>query len=507
MAFASRGTLTPPPDHSSSDSPGGAPPAVSIHGQPTGANPLLDAQPSGSAGSSARAARAKPHEPAISTPTADCALLTASDTDSSHTVGGAACKPVIEDTSCRARASAESGKSDSVAATTMTGRSFASSACGALSRRNTAESFKLPSSRIDPAPAELPPGASCHAVWYMCRRAVVAAELSTRVRNPSICALPIPSSLPSDTSAASAPDAGATAHSTPAAGPRISTPSIANGKRSSDPPIGPPLRSRAVNCSAPSRSAGCTCVPASEARRRKRAVASLPSSHAASKRRGVGHVAAPLPRRRQPERPPRRRVRRRPLPAAVHRRHCLATAAAHLERAALKQRALHPRRAPLLQHQRLQEEHATQRRARCRGRSHDGACRARRLDVSRTRDDDAPTHDMVGHQRVQRAGHGRTEEGRAARGSQQSMLQQRVGRLGPQEGATAEAERRAAAHSSCRLRHDCRTPNGPLQGGPPRFGLALTRVNRLEQRVHVELLDFATLYLPTGSLSDRLRCK
>eukprot|EP00964_Phaeocystis_antarctica_P041239 scaffold23584_cov75-Phaeocystis_antarctica.AAC.2 len=84
-------------------------------------------------------------------------------------------------------------------------------------------------------------------------------------------------------------------------------------------------------------------------------------------RRSVGHVAAPLPRRRQPERPPRRRVRRRPLPTAVHRRHRLATAAAHLERAALEQRALHPRRAPFLQRQRLQEEHAAQRRA--RGRS------------------------------------------------------------------------------------------------------------------------------------------
>eukprot|EP00964_Phaeocystis_antarctica_P064648 scaffold38911_cov107-Phaeocystis_antarctica.AAC.1 len=293
MAFASRGTLNPSPDHFSSGSPGGAPPVVSIHGQPTGANPSFDAQPSGSAGSSARATRAKPHEPAAATPTAVRALLTANDTDSSHTIGGAACEPVIEDTSCRARASAGSGKSDSVAATTMTGRSFASSACGALSRRNTVESLELPSSIIAPAPAELPPRDSCHAVRYMCRRAVVAAELSTRVRKPTICALPTPSPPPSATSAASAPDAGATAHSTPAAGPRISTPSTANGRRSSGPLIGPPLRSRAVDCSAPSRSAGCTCVPASEARRRSRAVASSPPSHAASITRNAGPSCNP----------------------------------------------------------------------------------------------------------------------------------------------------------------------------------------------------------------------
>eukprot|EP00964_Phaeocystis_antarctica_P013556 scaffold7437_cov66-Phaeocystis_antarctica.AAC.1 len=293
MALARRGTLKLLPDHSTSGSPGGAPPAVSIHGQATGANPSFDAQPSGSAGSSARAARAKPHEPAAATPTAVRALLAANDTDSSHTIGGAACEPVIEDTSCRARASAGSGKSASVAATTMMGRSLASSACGALSRRNTAGSLELPSSRIAPAPAELPPRDSCHAVWYMCRRAVVAAELSTRVRKPTICVLPTPSPLPSATSAASAPDAGATAHSTPAVGPRISTPSIANGRRSSEPSNGPPLRSRAVNCSAPSRSAGCTCVLASEARRRSRAVASPPPSHAASSTRNAGPSCNP----------------------------------------------------------------------------------------------------------------------------------------------------------------------------------------------------------------------
>eukprot|EP00964_Phaeocystis_antarctica_P019452 scaffold10733_cov72-Phaeocystis_antarctica.AAC.1 len=140
-------------------------------------------------------------------------------------------------------------------------------------------------------------------------------------------------------------------------------------------------------------------------------------------RRGVGHVAAPLPRRRQAKRPPRRRVRRHPLPAAVHRRRPVASAAAHLERAALEQRALHPRHPPSLQRQRLQEEHSTQRRARRSGRSHGGACRARRLQVGRARDDDAPTHDVVGHQRVQRAGHGRTEEGFAARGGRQPTLQ------------------------------------------------------------------------------------
>eukprot|EP00964_Phaeocystis_antarctica_P028071 scaffold15817_cov70-Phaeocystis_antarctica.AAC.7 len=126
-------------------------------------------------------------------------------------------------------------------------------------------------------------------------------------------------------------------------------------------------------------------------------------------RRGVGHVAAPLPRRQQPEWPPSCRARRRPLPAAVHRRRRLATAAAHLKRAALEQRALHPRRATRLQRQRLQEEHAAQRRARRRGRNHGEACRSRRLKVSRTREDDAPAHDVVGHKRMQRASHGRTK--------------------------------------------------------------------------------------------------
>eukprot|EP00964_Phaeocystis_antarctica_P112133 scaffold76342_cov71-Phaeocystis_antarctica.AAC.2 len=45
----------------------------------------------------------------------------------------------------------------------MTGRSLASSACGSLSSRSTAESLKLPSSRIAPAPTELQPGALRHA--------------------------------------------------------------------------------------------------------------------------------------------------------------------------------------------------------------------------------------------------------------------------------------------------------------------------------------------------------
>eukprot|EP00964_Phaeocystis_antarctica_P109119 scaffold73608_cov73-Phaeocystis_antarctica.AAC.2 len=126
----------------------------------------------------------------------------------------------------------------------------------------------------------------------MCWRAVVAAEFSTRVRKPSSCALPTPSPPPSATSAASAPVADATAHSTPAAGPRISTPSTANGSQvSAWPP--PPCLSRAVDCSAPSRSTGCTCVPASEARRRSRAVASPPPSHAASSARYAGPYCSP----------------------------------------------------------------------------------------------------------------------------------------------------------------------------------------------------------------------
>eukprot|EP00964_Phaeocystis_antarctica_P045967 scaffold26506_cov54-Phaeocystis_antarctica.AAC.1 len=138
------------------------------------------------------------------------------------------------------------------------------------------------------------------------------------------------------------------------------------------------------------------------------------------------------------------------MPAAVHRHHPVASAAAHLERAALEQRALHPRRAPRLQRQRLQEEHAAQRSARRSGRGYGGACCARRLQIGRVRDDDAPKHDMVGHHRVQRAGHGRTEQGQAARGGRQSTLQQRMDRLGPQEGATAEVERRTVAHGQRR---------------------------------------------------------
>ena len=68
-----------------------------------------------------------PQEPEIATLTVERALLIASDVDSSHTVGGATNEPVIEDTSRRAIASAGSGKSDSVAATTKMGRTLASS--------------------------------------------------------------------------------------------------------------------------------------------------------------------------------------------------------------------------------------------------------------------------------------------------------------------------------------------------------------------------------------------
>eukprot|EP00964_Phaeocystis_antarctica_P007484 scaffold4051_cov68-Phaeocystis_antarctica.AAC.7 len=198
-AFASRGTLKPPPDHSSSDSPGGVLPVVSIHGQPTGANPSLDAQPSGSEGSSARAVRAKPHEPAVATPTAERALLAANDADSSHTVGGAPCEPAIEDTSCRARIRAGSGKSESAVATTMTGRSLASSVFGALSRCCKAGSLVLPSSRMAPAPAELPPGASRHAVWYMCRRQPKRSSLvtSSDASDPSLSSPTTFSTVPS----------------------------------------------------------------------------------------------------------------------------------------------------------------------------------------------------------------------------------------------------------------------------------------------------------------------
>eukprot|EP00964_Phaeocystis_antarctica_P031287 scaffold17710_cov92-Phaeocystis_antarctica.AAC.4 len=65
-------------------------------------------------------------------------------------------------------------------------------------------------------------------------------------------------SLPRATADASAPDADATAHSTPAAGPRISTLSTANGRRVSWLPFLAVERSQGSSdtCSAPSRSAG-----------------------------------------------------------------------------------------------------------------------------------------------------------------------------------------------------------------------------------------------------------
>eukprot|EP00964_Phaeocystis_antarctica_P039599 scaffold22649_cov70-Phaeocystis_antarctica.AAC.3 len=182
----------------------------------------------------------------------------------------------------------------------MIGRAWNSSACGALPRCNTAGSLVLPSSKMAPPPAELPPGALRHAVLYRCRRAVATGEavcvvtgLRTRKTKPSSCAFSVPSPLPSATSAAPAPDVDATAHSMPAASPRINTPSTANGRRSSCP-SSCPRPSRAVDCNAPSRSAGCTCVPASKARHRSRAVASPPPpSHAASITRNAGPSCNP----------------------------------------------------------------------------------------------------------------------------------------------------------------------------------------------------------------------
>eukprot|EP00964_Phaeocystis_antarctica_P163165 scaffold138848_cov130-Phaeocystis_antarctica.AAC.1 len=159
-------------------------------------------------------------------------------------------------------------------------------------------SCSAPTRAIDPplggcALAEAP--ASRHTVSYRCSWCCSACARSILAQKPSSCALPTPSPPPSATSAASAPDADATAHSTPAAGPRISTPSTANGIRvSAWPP--PPCLSRAIDCSAPSRSAGCTCVPASDARRRSRsrAVASPPPSHAASSARNAGPYCSPV---------------------------------------------------------------------------------------------------------------------------------------------------------------------------------------------------------------------
>eukprot|EP00964_Phaeocystis_antarctica_P018700 scaffold10323_cov78-Phaeocystis_antarctica.AAC.5 len=334
----------------------------------------------------------------------------------------------------------------------MTVRSLASSACGALSRLSTAESLELPSSRMAPAPAKLPPRASraqhpcAEAVELGFAHAVVTAKRhvrrvgSRRRRHRPQHARRRPAHQ-HVVHRKRQPGLGLAAAATPQQGGRLQR-AIKVGRVH--------LRARQRGAPPQLRRRLAAALPRRLQRAERGAVLQPDRRERCVERRGVGHAAAPLPRRRQPQRPPRRRVRRRPLPAAVHRRHPVATAAAHLERAALEQRALQPRRAPFLQRQRLQEEHAAQRSARRSGRSHGGACRARRLQVGRARDDDAPTHDVVGHQRVQRAGHGRTEESRAARGGRQPMLQQRVGRLGPQEGATAEAEHCHTAHHTRR---------------------------------------------------------
>eukprot|EP00964_Phaeocystis_antarctica_P067500 scaffold40864_cov59-Phaeocystis_antarctica.AAC.2 len=176
-----------------------------------------------------------------------------------------------------------------------------------------------------PAPAELSPQDSCHAVWYICLRAVVAAELSTRTWNPSSCALPTPSPLPSTASAAFVPVANATVWSTPTAGPRISTPSTANGKRQLNRAVevgwvhlrvcqrgAPPQPSRRLAVALPNRLQRTECGAELHPIRKYRSV----------ERRGVGYAAAPLPRRRQPQRPPRLRIRCRPLPSRCAPRTC-----------------------------------------------------------------------------------------------------------------------------------------------------------------------------------------
>eukprot|EP00964_Phaeocystis_antarctica_P096027 scaffold62400_cov70-Phaeocystis_antarctica.AAC.2 len=190
--------------------------------------------------------------------------------ETSHTRGSA--DPTCALASCSVAASAGSGRSEAcMSATTidvMLATRTALPPCHAA--RCSAPTTAIAAPPGSCAPAEAP--ASCH--------------------TPSSCALPNPSPPPSATSAASAPDADATAHSTPAAGPRISTPSTANGSRvlawSS-----PSSLSRAVDCSAPFRSAGCTCVPASEARRRSRAIASPPPTHAASNARNAEPCCSP----------------------------------------------------------------------------------------------------------------------------------------------------------------------------------------------------------------------
>eukprot|EP00964_Phaeocystis_antarctica_P095596 scaffold62036_cov73-Phaeocystis_antarctica.AAC.1 len=245
--------------------------------------PRSATQPSGREGASALATRARPCTPAPAMPGV---------AETSHTRGSA--DPTCALASRSVAASAGSGRSEACMSATTIDAMLAARA--ALPPCHTAR-CSAPTTAIAPppggcVPAEAP--ASRHTVSYRCSWCCWACARSIRVRKPSSCALPTPSPPPSATSAASAPDADATAQSTPAAGPRISTASTAYGSRVSAWPS-PPRLSRAIDCNAPSRSAGCTCVPASEARRRSRsrAVASPPPSHAASSARNAGPYCSP----------------------------------------------------------------------------------------------------------------------------------------------------------------------------------------------------------------------
>ena len=124
-------------------------------------------------------------------------------------------------------------------------------------------------------------------MWRCSSSASAGSALASR---PSSCAAAV-EPLPSATSTPRRDaDRRTAAHSVPCAGPRRRAATTANGSRVSLSPPSPPGAARAaLSCSAPSRSAGCTLVPARSVRRRSAPIAS-PSPRAA---RSIMRYAGP----------------------------------------------------------------------------------------------------------------------------------------------------------------------------------------------------------------------
>ena len=97
---------------------------------------------------------------------------------------------------------------------------------------------------------------------------------------PSSRALPRPPASDIPTRDAPAPCCATAAHTSTAPTPRTDAASTANGSRVSPPPA----HAMAPSCSAPSRSAGCTCMPCQSRCRRSRATLWRPSHTQASRR-------------------------------------------------------------------------------------------------------------------------------------------------------------------------------------------------------------------------------